>query len=586
MSASFFKIEKLVASLRTLRVLWGYLWNSDKKMRFRLICSVLFNLLGIIASICIPVIFSYIINSFSAHSFTTSEITWFLTLLVAYITVWFLSKIFVCLREIIIFPVMERGIRLLASKLFQHIQLLPFQHHLKRKTGETIGIIETAIQSFPPIVCSIAFALGPLILENLCGFMVISFICGISYSLILLMCLIFYVIITLWAFKRVLRPLRKANFSHLTANSKIVDSLLNFSSVKYFHTYNFEFQKIDDVLSHRERELTYSLIKDQMIRVYQIIILTVSFLLLMLYTGYNLIMNNLSLGEFIMIHTYMLQFAVPLEGFGQIFQTLNQSFVKMERALRVFKVPFEFKNKSIILDPNQPFHIVFDNVWFGYKKEAPILKGISFEILPNQTLAIIGETGSGKSTIVSLLLGFLEPWKGRILINGSDIKDINQESLIGLIGVVPQDVNLFNDTVAHNVLYANMSANKEMLMSAFTAASLKDTIEKFPQGFETIVGERGLQLSGGEKQRIGLARVILRHPKLYIFDEATSSLDLKTEKQIIKNIENISLNASTLIIAHRLSTVAFANQIILLDQGIIKNKDYNTLIKEANSLVT
>jgi len=581
----FLKIENLIKPLKTLKILWNYLWNSDKRMRFRLICSVLFNFLGITASVCIPIVFSYIINSFHSPSYTSSEITWFFVLLTAYISVWFLSKIFVCLREIIMFPVMERSIRLLASKLFQHIQLLPFQHHLKRKTGETIGIIETAIQSFPPIVWSLFFALGPLILENLCGFVVVSFICGISYSLILLICLIFYVVITHWAFKRILRPLRKANSSHLTANSKIVDSLLNFSSVKYFHTYNFEFQKIDGVLNHREKEVTHSLVKDQMIRVYQITILTISFLLLMLYTGYNLILNNLSLGEFIMIHTYMLQFAVPLEGFSQIFQTLNQSFVKMEKALRVFNVPFEPKNSFIVLDHNQPLYITFDNVWFGYKKERPILKGISFEILPNKTLAIVGETGSGKSTIVSLLLGFLEPWKGRILINGFNIKDINQESLIKLIGVVPQDVNLFNDTVVNNILYANMSANKKMLIDALTAASLKDTIEKFPQGLETIVGERGLQLSGGEKQRIGLARVILRQPKLYIFDEATSSLDLKTEKQIIKNIENISLNVSTFIIAHRLSTVAFANQILLLEQGVIKHKDYNALIKEANYLV-
>jgi ATP-binding cassette subfamily B protein len=482
------------------------------------------------------------------------------------------------------FPAMERAIRLLTSRLFQHIHLLPFQYHVRCKTGEVASIIETAMNAFPPIVWSLTFALGPLIIESSCILGIVTFICGSTYSFMLAMFLMFYAIVTNWSFKKSLRPLRKANYSHLVASSKIVDSLLSFSSVKYFYTYNYEFEKIDKVLDSREQKVTYSLIKDQMVRVYQVFVVSTSFILLMFYTGYNLILNNLSLGEFIMIHTYMLQFTVPLEGFGQIFQTLNQNLVKMERVLKVFKIPLESKNKSILLDENQQFHIIFDNVWFGYKKELPIFKGLSFELLPQQTIAIIGETGSGKSTIVGLLLGFLKPWKGRILINGYDIKDINQESLIKLIGIVPQEVNLFNDTIAHNILYANMLANQKMLVNALTAASLKDTIEKLPDGLETIVGERGLQLSGGEKQRIGLARAIIRQPRLYIFDEATSSLDLKTEKQIVKNIESISSNASTLIVAHRLSTVAFADRIILLEKGVIKDKNYDSLVKEEKAL--
>ena len=361
-----------------------------------------------------------------------------------------------------------------------------------------------------------------------------------------------------------------------------MDSFLNFTSIKYFHTYSFEFQKISKILTSREVKIADSLIKDQMIRVYQTLILSSSFLVLMVFTGYNLIHNKLSLGEFIMIHTYMLHFTAPLEGFGQIFQMLNQSIVKMERVLKTFKKPLESKQGVIMFDKEKSLHIVFDDVWFGHQKDLPILKGISFELLPNQTLAIIGETGSGKSTIISLLLGFLTPWKGRILINNQNLKDIDQESLLNLIGIVPQDVTLFNDTISHNILYANLLASKKMLMDALEVASLKETIEKLPQGLETIVGERGAQLSGGEKQRIGLARAIIRQPKLYIFDEATSSLDSRTEKQIIKNIENIAHKASTLIIAHRLSTVAFADRIILLENGYIKDKSYDSLVREMN----
>lgn len=576
------KANRLLGPLSMLRTLWSYLWDNEKKIKISLITSVACNIISILLSTTIPVFFCYIINSFGSTSL--ENFIWFLTLLIAYVSIWSLSKITILVREILMFPAMERAIRLLTSRLFQHIHLLPFQYHVRCKTGEVASIIETAMNAFPPIVWSLTFALGPLIIESSCILGIVTFICGSTYSFMLAMFLMFYAIVTNWSFKKSLRPLRKANYSHLVASSKIVDSLLSFSSVKYFYTYNYEFEKIDKVLDSREQKVTYSLIKDQMVRVYQVFVVSTSFILLMLYTGYNLILNNLSLGEFIMIHTYMLQFTVPLEGFGQIFQTLNQNLVKMERVLKVFKIPLESKNKSILLDENQQFHIIFDNVWFGYKKELPIFKGLSFELLPQQTIAIIGETGSGKSTIVGLLLGFLKPWKGRILINGYDIKDINQESLIKLIGIVPQEVNLFNDTIAHNILYANMLANQKMLVNALTAASLKDTIEKLPDGLETIVGERGLQLSGGEKQRIGLARAIIRQPRLYIFDEATSSLDLKTEKQIVKNIESISSNASTLIVAHRLSTVAFADRIILLEKGVIKDKNYDSLVKEEKAL--
>ena len=575
---SFFKRVKSYRFLGILKELWSYLWIDDRKIRCKLIFSFSFNLLTIAASISTPILFARIVDS--SHSFSLSH-SWFLTLLAIYVGIWSLSKVCLYLREITMFPVMERAIHLLAFHLFRHIQLLPFQYHLKRRTGEITGTIETAIQSFPPIVWYLAFTVAPLIVESLCVLGIVTFICGIYYSLILVMCVVFYVIVTRLGFIKALRALRKSNLIHLTATSKIVDSLLNFSSAKYFHAYDFEFKKINKILDSRETQVTHSLIKDQMIRVYQTIILSCSFLLLMIFTGYNLMLNKLSLGEFIMIHTYMLQFTLPLENFGQIFQMLNQNFVKMEKVLRIFKKPLEDKRGFIVLDKKEPLHIKFEDVWFGYQKEVPILKGVTFELFSNQTLAIVGETGSGKSTIISLLLGFLKPWKGRILINEHDLKDIDQESLISSIGIVPQDVVLFNDTLSHNILYADMLATQKQLKDALNMASLNETVQKLSHGLETIVGEQGAQLSGGEKQRVGLARAIIRQPKLYIFDEATSSLDSKTERQIIKNIETISHNASTLVIAHRLSTIAFVDRIIFLENGLIKEKSYRTLLEEA-----
>jgi ABC-type transport system involved in Fe-S cluster assembly fused permease/ATPase subunit len=570
--------------LTILKTLWPYLWGDDRKIRYKLTLSIMFNGFAVLGSIITPFLFGCIIDSLSSSQSSPLSHSWFFTLLIAYVGVWSISKIFLYLRKIMMFPVMERANHLLVFHLFQQIQFLPFQYHLKRKTGEVTGVIEMAMDAFQPIVWSFAFAFVPLVVESICVFGIITLTCGVCYSLILIACLIFYIGVTRWGFRRVLRFLRQANLSQLETTSKIVDSFLNFSSIKYFHTYDFEFKKIDRVLESRENKISGSLIRDQMIRVHQALILSLSFLLLMVFAGYNLILNRLSLGQFIMIHTYMLQFTSPLEGFGQIFQTLNQSFVKMEKALRVFKYRLETKHGFIKLDRKNPLHIVFEDVWFGYQKDMPILKGISFELLPNQTLAIIGETGSGKSTIISLLLGFAEPSKGRILINGHDLKSINQESLIALIGIVPQDVTLFNDTISHNILYADMSANNKMLNDILYITNLKKTIQKLPQGIETIVGERGSELSGGEKQRIGLARAIIRRPKLYIFDEATSSLDSKTERQIIKNIESISKSASTLIISHNLSTISFADKIIILEKGLIQDKSYDSLIKEGNTL--
>ena len=273
-----FKYIKFCKFLAILRLLWPYLWSADRNIRCKLVFSVVFNILAILTSISAPILFAHIVDSFSSsQSFSLSRL-WFLTLLAAYVGIWSLSKIFIYLREIIMFPVMERAIRLLTFHLFQHIQLLPFQYHIKRKTGEISSIIETAIQSFPPIVWSLAFALCPLIMESICVFGIITFICGISYACILASCLVLFVIATRWSFIKALRSLRQANYLHLTANSKIVDSFLNFSSIKYFHAYSFEFQKINQVLESREIKIKDSLIKDQMIRIYQTLILSFSFI--------------------------------------------------------------------------------------------------------------------------------------------------------------------------------------------------------------------------------------------------------------------------------------------------------------------
>lgn len=555
---------------KILGELWPYFWNNNRKLKHRLIFSVICNFLAIGRFVVIPVLFSNIVDTYSFFHFGNIKTSWFLTLLVGYVLVWWLGKIFLCTRELLMLPVMERAVRALSSSLYQHIQLLPFQYHLKRKVGEITSAIETSIVAFPLIVWAIVFILGPLLIESLCVIGIVGYICGGSYALILGVSLLLFVITTRFGFIKTIRPLRDANSVHIWVMSKIVDSLLSFASIKYFHAYKYEFEKIDRELEVRESKIIDSLVKDHMVPIYQTFILSGSFLFLMLFTGYNLILGKISLGEFIMIHSYVLQFTLPLERLGQVFQTLNQNLVKMERAFLVFKESFEDKRGSVLLDSHESLHIVFEDVWFGYQKEAPLLKGVSFDLSPGKSLAIIGETGSGKSTILNLLLGFLKPWKGRVMVNGYDVRDIEQKSLINLIGIVPQEVTLFHDSISHNILYANFLADEKMLLDTINLSSLEKTIKKLPEGLQTIVGERGSKLSGGERQRIGLARAIIRHPKMYIFDEATSSLDSKTENQILKNIKTISNNVSTLIISHKLSAISFADRILRLDDGVLE----------------
>lgn len=556
--------------LKTLKVILFCAWSKDKKIRYQFVISIISNFLFLVSTTLLPILFRYTIDSYSQASSEHNE-TLFLFFLMLYIITWLTSRFFFYLREINVFPVMENIVYSLSLKLFKHILSLSFQYHTGRKTGQITSSIEAINNSTPSIILNLFFSICPLIIESSFAFLAILYFCGFIYASIIAGSFILFICFTNSNFLKLFRLFHKASIARSTTSAKIVDSLLNFSSIKHYHAYEYEFAKAEKIFKTQEVTQKEAYVKAETGRFYQTSIISLLLCLLIFYSGYNTMNNNLSLGSFMMINYYIFHFMVRLETFGQVFQQFNQGLIRMAKALQSLNYPIEPKWGPIRLNSEEPLHIIFEDVWFGYDINNPILRGVSFELRPNNVLSIVGESGSGKSTIIGLLLKFYVPWSGRILINNHDLQDIDHQSLIDLISIVPQDICLFNDTIYNNIHYANPMATQDKILEAINNSCLEKSINNFPFGLETIVGERGIQLSGGEKQRVSIARAFIRSPKLYIFDEGTSALDINTEKEIISSLKTVSKNAGLILITHRPSALWGSDQVITLEMGRIQS---------------
>jgi len=352
-------------------------------------------------------------------------------------------------------------------------------------------------------------------------------------------------------------------------STKMIDSLLNFETVKYFNNEDFEVKRIDQSLKDYELAANQSRHTLSLLNIVQTFIIMVGITIMLVMSVYGIKSGNINVGGFVVINAYMLQLYQPLNWLGSVYREIRQSLTDMENMFSLLEISPTTKEGLENIPQNNVTEIRFDKVSFDYDIRRTIIKKISFTVPDGKKVAIVGPTGAGKSTISRLLFKFYDPKEGDIYINNTNINKISQKSLRKIIGVVPQDTVLFNDTIYYNISYGNTGANKEEVISAAQNADIHDFIVSLPDGYETIVGERGLKLSGGEKQRVAIARTILKNPKIFFFDEATSALDTSTEKEIQKNLENVSKNKTTLIIAHRLSTAANADNIIVLDKGAI-----------------
>tara|TARA_B100000886_G_scaffold336084_1_gene294217 strand:- start:127 stop:1536 length:1410 start_codon:yes stop_codon:yes gene_type:complete len=440
---------------------------------------------------------------------------------------------------------------------------------LNRQTGALAKFIDRGTKGIDFLLRYVLFNIVPTFFEIFLVSGILFFIYGPWYALITLttFSLYTYLTFTITEWRNIFR--KRMNQADNDVSTKMIDSLLNYETVKYFNNETYEFDRLDKSLEDYEIAANKTQHALSLLNVAQTFIIMTGITIMLVMSAYGIKNGDIDVGGFVVINAYMLQLYQPLNWLGSVYREIRQSLTDMENMFSLLEVKSTIQNVNEKIPESQIAEIKFDQVSFDYDVRRTIIKNISFVVPNGKKVAIVGPTGAGKSTISRLLFKFYEPKSGGIFINNSNINNISQESLREMIGVVPQDTVLFNDTIHYNISYGNPLANEEEVIHAAKNADIHDFISSLPEGYQTIVGERGLKLSGGEKQRVAIARTILKNPKIFFFDEATSALDTSTEKEIQNNLENVSKNKTTLIIAHRLSTAANADQIIVLDKGII-----------------
>jgi ATP-binding cassette subfamily B protein len=508
-----------------------------------------------------------------------------LALLLAYGTLRFLSSFLGELRDAIFARVAERAMRRVTLQVFKHLHQLDLSFHLARKTGGLARDIERGTTGISFLLRFMLFNIIPTLLE-------IALVAGILwahfnwyYLLTVLGAVavyaVFSIIITEWRN----RFIREANDQDNRSNTRAMDSLLNYETVKYFNAEAFELTEYDKQLAQWETSRLKNRLSLFVLNSGQAFIIAATVCLMMVLAAQEVAAKTMSLGDLVMVNAFMIQLFIPLNFLGFVYREIRQSLINIENLFTLLDQKSHLKDTTDAPDLSfKQGEIRFDNVSFSYDKTRPIVQNVSFSLQHGQKLAIVGASGSGKSTLARLLFRFYDPDNGQILIDGQAIDQVNAGSLRKLIGVVPQDTVLFNDSIFYNIHYANPQASIEDVKQAADMANLTEFISRLPQGFNTLVGERGLKVSGGEKQRIAIARLLLKNPPILIFDEATSALDSTTEQAIISALNSLALKHTTLVIAHRLSTIMDADSIVVLEQGCVMEQGTHQELLQKNGL--
>ncbi len=474
------------------------------------------------------------------------------------------------LRDAIFARVGQRALRMLALETFQHIHKLSMRYHITRKTGGLSRIIERGVKGVDFLLRFLLFSIGPLILELAMIGVILTIFFDISYLAVVAITIALYVWFTFAVTEWRVKLRRQMNDQDTDANQKAIDSLLNYETVKYFGAEAREAERYDSAMAGYEVaaiKTNYSL---AFLNFGQSMIITAGLIGVMVMAAFGVQNGTLTVGDFVMVNAYMVQITVPLNFLGTVYREIRQALVDMGQMFGLLEQPAEISDKADAPDLNiNGGHVTLENVTFGYDPERTILSGVTLEAKPGQTVAIVGSTGSGKSTIGRLLFRFYDVQGGALKIDGQDIRDITQLSLHKAIGVVPQDTVLFNDTIGYNIAYGRDGASIADIEQAARDAQIHDFIVSLPDGYDTTVGERGLKLSGGEKQRVGIARTLLKDPPILLLDEATSALDSETEHEIQDALQRAGQGRTVLTIAHRLSTIADADTIVVLEKGEI-----------------
>ena len=572
-----FKSFKLI--LRLLPFIWGDNWH----IHLRVIASLIFTAIMIALNVSLPLFFRKIVNALSAC--TPQPIYYLSLILIGYGLLWTISQTILQVRAIVLYRSLERSMRLLALRIFDHLLKLSLRFHLDRKTGAITTAIERAEDGLDHIFWGIFLFMINTVIEMIIVIIVLAYLYGIVYSSALLLVMLLYLVFTFFALGKSVAVQEAYNDKRQEAGARVVDTLLNIETVKYFDNEKFEHNECDEILREQEDAGVAKYQYDSWLQIGQNIIVGAGLIVLTWLSGNAVKDGTMTVGDFVLINGYLLQFIYPLNHFGYIVRSIRKGLNDVSSAMNLLLLKPEIKDSPTAVPLKiDSAEIVFENVKFQYDERRPILKGISFTVPAGKSIAVVGATGSGKSTIGRLLYRFYDVSSGRILINGHDIRSITQKSLHKAIGIVPQDTVLFNNTLYYNIAYARPDASQEEIEQVIAMAHLDSFIKRFPDGYNTEVGERGLKLSGGEKQRIAIARILLKKPAIYIFDEATSALDTQTEREIQNNLEEISIGATTLTIAHRLSTVINSDNIIVLDHGIIAEQGTHEALLAKNGL--
>ena len=578
---------------QTVRSLLPYLWpKGDTSAHVRVVIAIILLILAKVATVYIPIVYSQAVDALSpkGHPLTIP-----LSLILAYALLRIASAGFAEMRDAVFAAVQQRTVRKVALQTFKHLHRLSLRFHLDRQTGGLSRSTERGTAGVENVLRLAVFNIVPTLLEVVLVVGILWHLFDWRFASVTLVTVVLYIGFTFGFTNWRVRFRRAMNDTDNDAQTKAIDSLLNFETVKYFGNEVHEARRFDDARARYERAAVKSQVTLNMLNLGQALIISVGLGWVMLMAANGVQAGSMTVGQFVLVNTYLMQLYQPLNFLGFVYREIKQGLVDMEQMFRLLSVGQEVADRpgAVVLPPapaletssaEQPGSVAFRDVHFGYNANREILRGVSFSAAAGAKLAIVGPTGAGKSTISRLLFRFYDVTEGAVEIDGIDVRDMTQASLRAAIGVVPQDTVLFNDTIGYNIAYGRPGASQAEIEHAAQLAQVHDFVLRLPEGYQTKVGERGLKLSGGEKQRVAIARTILKNPRILILDEATSALDTRTEREIETALRTVSADRTTLVIAHRLSTVVDADEIMVLAEGEVAERGTHASLLAANGL--